>query len=879
MKFTNKMRLLALLCVAGAACTAQANQVLITGWITNNVAPNMNSDYVPVASGGWTIPIYNNQVVIPKNTILTGVNIWSNQYTYVLLGACMVGNPTNSLITGTLYIQPGTVIRGYPPATGSDTVPGGLYSSAGSQTYARGTKDAPIIMTDMWDNNVPGMAPGYVNNHANYAAGVVDPDWNGWYNGYLGTKVGTGKVYFDRDYSVWQPVGACWGGMVFNGRCSVPWHKGGMPSSADPSPNMIYPEYKTTQQGVYGGNPQQDEGLANLVIYYGGADGIIDDDDNSGCFVYCSIRYNGYPLATGTSEINGLSLYGVGRGTEIHHVEIMNTADDSIEWFGGTVNQKYCVTWAYGDDGWDTDDGYRGKNQFMFAVKGTCCEVINTPDSGATWQPVVGSLHSDKGMEMDSSGDNDPNGRGLPIALSSWWNGTWVGQGKINPATGYPDVTDTNINWATEYYNFGVNDGNCPEVNKFSLQPAADTGLMLRHGASPQIFNGIFCELRGAGIVCDYVAVTNGGPLNATTATRQDVVEPNYVHDVLTRAGYPWNYYPPVTNVFGFVGNGAIYNGNPGYAGLGNPTAFDNWEYQSHIPTYQMDIAGNVFYAMGYTNSILPTAGWDLVNAAGRETSGTKNSRHVSIHWNDPNGTTTYADTKDTAHGNSGIGMHVAAGSGNTAADPSAFPGLTSGTLSPNVATAVNRINSANTLTTVNPIGAIVRVPESDYRYCKGVRNISFIDPYPVTDHDGCLTGAVNTNYLANDSFYTPVAYKGAFDPNAVNWLADWSLCDKFNLVAMHREKAYNVSTWTPTFGGVSGLSTQTDARVAATIGNYPAVRALSPVVGETYVIQAASNLSGPWTTVGTITEDGSTKWFTDASGANHNFFRVSRSQ
>ena len=862
-----KCSLLMLLCVANATLTAQATK--ITAWSTpgSHPTPGMNSEYVPTVNG-WNYPTYDNQRLIPYKYTVTGTEVWSNNVTYILQGPCMVGNPSNSTISATLFIQPGTVIRGYPPQSGADTSPGGLYVCAGSKMYARGTKTAPIIFTDMWDNNVPGMVPGVVSNTANYAKGLAHPTWAGWYNGYLGTSNGMGRVHFNRDYSVWQPVGACWGGVIYNGRCSVPWHKGGMPGvpSTDPSPNSIYPETV---------NLQQSEGLI-FPIYYGGADGIIDDDDNSGCFVYCQIRYNGYPLATGGSEINGLSLYGVGRGTEIHHVEIMNSADDSIEWFGGTVNQKYCVTWAYGDDGWDTDDGFRGKNQFMFAVQGTCCEVINL--SGSTWQPVVGSLHSDKGMEMDSSGDNDPNGRGLPIALSSWWNGTWIGQGPINQGTGYPDVADTNINWALHYPG-GSRD---PERDRTSLQPAADTALMLRHGASPQIYNGIFCEFRGAGIVCDYVAVTNGGPLGVGTATRQDCVDKNYVHDVLTRAGYAWNYYPPVTTISGFINFGSQFNG---YSYASGANAFNDWEYQSHIPTYQMDIAGNVFYSMGFTDTLLPTNGWDLINSAGRETSGTKNSRHESLHWNGANGVT-YASTLNRSISTSAqIGMHCAAGANNTDADPSDFPGLNSPTLRPNVAAAVNRINTSNTLTSVNPIGTIHRVSETDFRYCKGVRNIDYIDPYPTTDNDGCLTGAVNTNYLAADGFYTPVAYKGAFDPNAVNWMADWTLCDQFKLVEMHREKAQysanNIQNWTTNSATMTdacwGSAVMSETPVNATIGIYPSVRAQNPLPGATYSVYGGPTVTGPWTVIGTIAEDGATRWFTDTSAAQHKFFYTSR--
>ncbi len=865
MNFTKRIAL-ALLGVMGITLAAQAAK--ITGW-TAISTPGMNTDYVPAY---WTLPSYDNQIVIPKGTMITNNVVWSNNYTYILQGATTVGNKDNSTQTGVLYIQPGTVVRGYPAAQGADTIPGGLYVLPGSKLYARGTKDVPVIFTDMWDNNVPNMVPGLVTNVANYAGGctnpVCDPNTGvGWYCGYVGAaSQGNGRKFFDRDYSVWQPVGSCWGGVILMGRTSIAGHKDG---SGDISANSVAAITTPTANKLYA------EGLpSSLRLYYAGADGLIDDDDSSGVFAFCQIRYNGYPLSAGTTEINGLTLYGIGRGTEINHVEIMNNADDSVEWFGGTVNTKYMVTWAYGDDGWDTDQGYRGKNQFMFAVQGACVQVINSADGLGTagqWKPAVGSLESDKGMEMDSS-DKDNNRRGLPIALSSWWNGTWIGKGPTNDVdiSGDPDFQAGGFNngtWADQAPG-GVHG---PENDRYGHQPLANTALMLRDGASPQIYNNIFCEFRGAGIVCDYTAYTNGGASFAYS--RIDKVDGSYIHDVLTRAGYDYNYYPPVTYISGFVAGsaGAAFNGLS--YNVSGDNAFNAYEYQAHIPTKQMDIAGNVFSKMGFTNSILPTSGWDLVNSAGRETSGTSNNRHETLRWNKPGDATMVYSIGNQHSGE-------ASWSGNYVSNtPSAFPGLTSADLTPSVKTAVDRINANNTLLSDNPIGPIVRVPVSDYRYTKACRNISYIDPYPTTADT--MTGAIYTNYIANDGFYTPVAYKGAFDPNAVNWMAGWTLCDKFGMVEMHREKAYNTNMWSTGTGSFSQPVSTTNAgqQIAATIGIYPAVRAVSPMAGGNYVVEGASDAGGPWTKVGTIAEDGSTKWFVDASAAGHAFFRVSRVQ
>jgi hypothetical protein len=92
---------------------------------------------------------------------------------------------------------------------------------------------------------------------------------------------------------------------------------------------------------------------------YGG----IDPEDNSGVFKYVRIEFPGYRFQL-NNEVNGLTMGGVGRGTEIHHVQVSYSFDDSFEWFGGTVNAKYLVAFGGTDDVFDTDFGYQGRVQF-----------------------------------------------------------------------------------------------------------------------------------------------------------------------------------------------------------------------------------------------------------------------------------------------------------------------------------------------------------------------------------------------------------------------------------------------------------------------------------------------------------------------------------
>ena len=91
-------------------------------------------------------------------------------------------------------------------------------------------------------------------------------------------------------------------------------------------------------------------------ILYGGG----NDEDDSGSIKYLSLRYGGRVIGL-NNELNGLSLGGIGRGTDISHIDIMNNVDDGIEIWGGTVNIKYFSIWNIGDDSFDIDQGWRGK--------------------------------------------------------------------------------------------------------------------------------------------------------------------------------------------------------------------------------------------------------------------------------------------------------------------------------------------------------------------------------------------------------------------------------------------------------------------------------------------------------------------------------------
>lgn len=90
--------------------------------------------------------------------------------------------------------------------------------------------------------------------------------------------------------------------------------------------------------------------------------------DNSGILKYVRIEFAGI-AADPNSEINGLTLGGVGSGTVIENVQVSYGNDDAYEFFGGTVNCKNLIAFATADDDFDFDFGYNGRIQFAVSLR------------------------------------------------------------------------------------------------------------------------------------------------------------------------------------------------------------------------------------------------------------------------------------------------------------------------------------------------------------------------------------------------------------------------------------------------------------------------------------------------------------------------------
>lgn len=128
-------------------------------------------------------------------------------------------------------------------------------------------------------------------------------------------------------------------------------------------------------------------GNSSGVVYTGGS----NDADNSGTLRYVRVEFAGYATLT-DAELNSYTFAALGSGTTLEYLQSVSGLDDSFEWFGGTVDGKYLMSYEAGDDHFDTSEGYRGRNQFLIAYQ----SAYLTPRAGA------GAISTDpQGFEVD----------------------------------------------------------------------------------------------------------------------------------------------------------------------------------------------------------------------------------------------------------------------------------------------------------------------------------------------------------------------------------------------------------------------------------------------------------------------------------------------
>lgn len=161
-----------------------------------------------------------------------------------------------------------------------------------------------------------------------------------------------------------SPVSGFWGGIIINGKAPISG------SNAD----------------------MTDTGLTEIDNNFAYGGNIVDD--NSGALTYVEISYAG-ARSTADIEHNGLTLNGVGSGTKIENIYILESADDAVEFFGGTVNVTNLLAVNPDDDMFDFTQGYSGTLKNCYGV----------------WTSGYTSTEADpRGIEADGNLDgNYPN--------------------------------------------------------------------------------------------------------------------------------------------------------------------------------------------------------------------------------------------------------------------------------------------------------------------------------------------------------------------------------------------------------------------------------------------------------------------------------------
>jgi hypothetical protein len=301
--------------------------------------------------------------------LIAGSTIFDCAHTWILDKKIYV--PSGKSLT----IMPGTVIKGN---SGTSTNATCLVVEVGGKIFAAGTETCQIVFTAAADN-LDGTFPISSNGQ--------------------------------------------WGGVLLAGKASN---------------NLTLAANGPFQAGVGDGRLCVADGIGtfegfastNSKDQFGVTPASFDDNDNSGVLKYVSIRHAGAILQVG-GEINALSLGSVGRGTTIDHIEIISSADDGIEVWGGTVNLKHIAMLFGNDDNLDWDDGWRGAAQFIFVLK-----TDNTAN-----------VDSDNGIEADA---DDQKSNLLPRSHPVVYNATMIGNSKTVLTSDNSSIAAINAKELTE---------------------------------------------------------------------------------------------------------------------------------------------------------------------------------------------------------------------------------------------------------------------------------------------------------------------------------------------------------------------------------------------------------------------------------------------
>lgn len=295
------------------------------GTIVPNGTPDCATDVAAGLEDGGSVDLFG--ITFPVCVItdgdLDGNITLSNDYVYVLDGTVQVGDgDVESASDDTTVSNFTLTIAAGTHIFGLSDTTPSLVITRGSQIDAAGTAELPIVF------------------------GAVDGD---------GSQAGTGTVITDTNPEDLGDRGE-WGSLVLSGYGEV---------------NNGDSNNQTTTEAVPDG----------VTRWFGGT----DNSDSSGTVRYVVLAETGEPFRP-DEEVQGLTVEGSGSGTTIEYVQITNSDDDGVEWFGGAASARYLVLQGVTDDSLDIDLGYQGTIQNALVIQG--------------------AASGDRGIESDNNGSD-----------------------------------------------------------------------------------------------------------------------------------------------------------------------------------------------------------------------------------------------------------------------------------------------------------------------------------------------------------------------------------------------------------------------------------------------------------------------------------------
>lgn len=510
---------------------------------------------------------------------------------------------------------------------------------------------------------------------------------------------------------------------------------------------------------------------------YGGSNA----DDSSGVISYVRIEFAGYSCGQ-NSELNSLSLGGVGRKTKIDHVMVSYALDDAYEIWGGTVNLNHIVSFSTRDDDFDTDNGWSGKAQYGLLVR-----VDSVSDEG------------DRGNVFES--DNDAPGSFLrPYTSGVISNFTCVG-----PAQTPSSTIATTYGWGARIRR------NSAQSIFNSIFMGFDVGVEFNGNGTKNKFNNDTIEFknnlvggskkRNGEASFDSLVLINPAYGNTTyTGNANDVVQ------LAAPFNYPnFDFRPQASSaaLSGYSYTSAKLAGleQPAYRGAVGTGTYDNWwrcwgEFDPQTQDYSTNPINYSYAASINANGTLvcPNGG-----TASVELEVTSPASGLTYNWSNGSSTQkinvtapgTYTVTVSSARGCTKVLSRTVSAFATTAPSISpATPSFCTGesaTLSSSAANGYLWSNGATTQTISVTAGGQYSVTITDGNGCSvASSSINVTQNTPVVP---VITALGNTSFCTGGSLQIAVNNPSSFTTFS------WSNNQSFDTITVATSGSYKVTT------------------------------------------------------------------------------------